>query len=183
MSIGQSIARITGQVKAVGTELSPDELVHRYGDDVWRFVSSRLSNREDAEDVVMEVFGIAFRNIQRLQKADSPRWWLLTIAKRKTADCLRRRYRRSEVSLEIASEHVSEPEQLGLHIKELVDRLPEAYREALVLKYVNGLETAEVAIIMKKTEMATNSLLQRARQALRELGLAELPVVVGRVRS
>src|SRR5690348_4478527 len=104
MSIGQSIARIAGSVRAVGTELTPDELVQKYGDDVWRFVSSRLNHREDAEDVVMEVFGVAFRNMPRLQKAESPRWWLLTIAKRKATDSLRRRYRRSEKSLDSASE-------------------------------------------------------------------------------
>ncbi|MCC7229505.1 MAG: sigma-70 family RNA polymerase sigma factor [Fimbriimonadaceae bacterium] len=182
MSIGQTIARIGSKPSAMEQELTPDELVRRYGDDVWRFVASKLNRREDAEDVTMEVFGIAFQSMQSLRKAESARLWLLVVARRKVMDNLRRNYRRSELPLESAHEQAAPTEtSLRWEIKNLVDRLPEAHRDALILKYVNGLETIEVAKIMKKTEKATNSLLQRARQSLRELGLSELPELQGRV--
>lgn len=161
--------------------LTPEGLVRIYGDDVWRFVSSKLRRREDIEDVVMEVFGIAFRNMHSLQKADSPKLWLLVVARRKAMDCLRKSYRRSEISLDAAAA-LTQPteENIGEHVRYLVGKLPDVYRDVLILKYVNGLETVEVARIVKKSAKATNSLLQRARQSLREMGIAELPGLQGR---
>ena len=46
--------------------------------------------------------------------------------------------------------------------------LTEVHREVLVLKYVNGLSIEEIAKVIGKSAAATNSLLQRARQSLRE---------------
>jgi|GEM_PF-2926619 len=187
MSIGKTINRWapraeepkvpnTVALKEIDVELTPEGLVRTYSDDVWRFVASKLRRREDIEDVVMEVFGIAFRNIESLRKADSPKLWLLVVARRKAMDCLRRSYRRSELPLDAALQ-IAGPsyENMSHQVRSLVDRLPDTHRDVLILKYVNGLETIEVAKIVKKSPKATNSLLQRARQALRELGIAELP--------
>lgn len=187
MNIGKTISRWTPRIseqdvpkslapEAIDVELTPESLVQMYSDDIWRFVASKLRRREDVEDVVMEVFGIAFRNLQSLQKADSPKLWLLVVARRKAMDCLRRSYRRSELPLDAALQLAGpSSEQMSHQVRSLVDRLPDAHRDVLILKYVNGLETVEVAKIVKKSPKATNSLLQRARQALRELGIAELP--------
>lgn len=158
------------------SKLTPDEVVRRYGDDVWRFVSSKLKRREDIEDVVMEVFGIACRHIRDLEKADSPKIWLLVVARRKALDAHRRLYRRAEYPLSTAENEAAGLEPpMREEIRMLINRLPDPYRDVLILKYVNGLETNEVAKIMKKSSTATNSLLQRARESLRNLGLAELP--------
>ena len=40
-------------------------------------------------------------------------------------------------------------------------------REALILKYVNGLSTEEVGLVIRRSLAATNSLLQRGRESLR----------------
>lgn len=157
-------------------KLTPEEAVRVYGDDVWRFVSSKLKRREDVEDVVMEVFGIACRKIRSLEKAESPKVWLLVVARRKAMDVHRRSYRRAEYPLATAENEAAGLEMpLREEIRTLINRLPDPYRDVLILKYVNGLETNEVAKIMRKSSQATNSLLQRARQAFKELGLAELP--------
>jgi RNA polymerase sigma-70 factor (ECF subfamily) len=171
-----SIVKTFARAALIDVKLTPDEVIRTYGDDVWRFVSSKLSRREDVEDVVMEVFGIAFRNIHSLQKAESPKLWLLVVARRKAMDCLRRSYRRPELPLDAASDLPSpSSETMREQVRSMVERLPEMHRDVLILKYVNGFETAEVAKIVKKSEKATNSMLQRARQSLRELGIAELP--------
>ncbi|OJU63304.1 MAG: hypothetical protein BGO01_03955 [Armatimonadetes bacterium 55-13] len=194
MSIGSTLSRMT-TISSEATEsrstlrsderrgekidvrLSPEDVVRKFSDDVWRFVSSKLRRREDVEDVVMEVFAIAFQNIQSLQKADSPKLWLLVVARRKAMDCLRRSYRRSELPLDLAAHATTKPEnhEVKEQVRLLMERLPDLYRDVLILKYVNGLDTNEVAKIVKKSPNATNSLLQRARQSLREMGIAELP--------
>ena len=171
MNIAKPIANPAVRTMQHTTHLTPDEMVRVYGDDVWRYVSSKLPRSEDAEDVAMEVFGIACRKIHVLQKVESPKLWLLAVARKRVMDCLRRRYRRSEYPLNDAIEHAA-PEDASSReqIQALVANLPPVQRDALILKYVNGLETVEVARIIRKSPDATNSLLQRARETMRQLG-------------
>ena len=150
-------------------ELTPQRLVELYADDVWRFASSKLRRREDAEDAAMETFTAAIRDFPRLQKADSPRLWLLGIARNKVHDAIRKSYRRSEDPLceqMKAPEAEANPKRESL--QEAMAEMPELHREILVLKYVNGLSTEEVARVIRKSAAATNSLLQRARNTLRD---------------
>src|SRR5262245_38215121 len=51
---------------------------------------------------------------------------------------------------------------------QLLDALPRAYREAIVLRHVDGLSYAEIAEVMKTTTGQVGSLLHRARQLLLE---------------
>lgn len=153
-----------------GLILSPTELQRLYLNDVWRYVSSRLDLTEDAEDVTMDVMSAAFKRMQSGLEVEDYRIWLLTIAKNKVSDCLRRRYLRKESPLSLV-EDTSEP--VGLErfaVNAILDKMSDEHSQALILKYVNGLSTEEVAQVLKKSPDATNSLLQRARQNFRELG-------------
>jgi RNA polymerase sigma-70 factor, ECF subfamily len=175
MNISKLIANPALRAMNRVTPLTPDEVVREYGDDVWRYVSSKLQRSEDAEDVVMEVFGIACRKIHVLQKTDSPKLWLLAVARKRVMDSLRRKYRRSELPLQSALEHAApEPSQDRERVQALVNQLPELQQEALILKYVSGLDTVEVARIIRKSPEATNSLLQRAREAIRQKGTEDI---------
>jgi RNA polymerase sigma-70 factor, ECF subfamily len=147
----------------------PEQLVELFADDVWRFVSSQVSRREDAEDIVMEVFEIAIAKFQKLQAVDSQRHWLLSVARKKSIDCLRKQYRRAEQPISAAEMAAEAPAQEGRQeaTREALKALPSHQSQALLLKYVNGLSTEEVSKVIGKSMEATNSLLQRARTALR----------------
>jgi RNA polymerase sigma-70 factor (ECF subfamily) len=160
----------------------PEELVEIFSDDVWRFVSSQVSRREDAEDIMMEVFSIAIDKFHKLLAVDNQRQWLLTVAKNKAIDCLRKRYRHAEQPLEtceiaVEDKHASEHQEAT---RKALKTLPYAESQALVLKYVNGLTTEEVAKVIRKSVPATNSLLQRARVALRTALSPVFPTEVNR---
>jgi RNA polymerase sigma-70 factor, ECF subfamily len=144
----------------------PEQLVELFSDDIWRFASSQLNRREDAEDVVMEVFGVALRDFHKVSRASDQRLWLLAIARRKVVNVLRLKYRRPEASFDEARTVEQSPMEGG-DVKSAVHELSPDHAEALVLKYVNGLSTEEVSKVMRKSLPATNSLLQRARNALR----------------
>jgi RNA polymerase sigma-70 factor (ECF subfamily) len=148
---------------------NPEELVELFSDDIWRYVSSQVPRREDAEDIVMEVFSVAIDKFHKVKCVDNQRHWLLAVARNKTIDCMRRHYRRLERSLEACdavtvSEGISERQEAT---RIALRALPFEQGQAMVLKYVNGLSTEEVARVIKKSASATNSLLQRARVALR----------------
>jgi len=154
--------------------LTTVDLQARYLDEVLRYVSSFVRPAADAEDVVMEVFQAAFLNLHKLKRRDDPRVWLLGIAKRKVATALRVRYRRSELPLTFADEASTDERQameLSALVREVLAQLPQDQQEALVLKYANGMSTREVAAVMKRSEVAANSLLQRAREAFFSKGL------------
>lgn len=147
---------------------TPRQLVDFYSDDVWRFVSSQIPRREDAEDIVMDVFAAAFASFPKLVRADDQRLWLLGIARNKVAKSLKLRYRRAEQPLN--DEHVAieaERSELQEAVWSALGGVPSPQAEALVLKYVNGISTEEVASVLRKSLPATNSLLQRARETLR----------------
>ena len=150
----------------------PTELQRLYLDDVWRYVSSRLDRREDAEDVTMDVMLSAFHRLQGGAAIAEPKVWLLTIAKNKVADFLRRKYRRPEAPLIEADTADAKDHLRRLAVQAVLGQMSEEHGQALVLKYVNGLSTDEVAAVMKRSPEAANSLLQRARQSFRELAAA-----------
>jgi len=154
--------------------LTAHDLQARYLDEVLRYVSSFIRPVADAEDVVMEVFQAAFLSLHRLKRKDDPRLWLLGVARRKVASALRIRYRRAEIPLTFADESTTEDqdrmEQSAL-VGSLLAQLPHDQREALVLKYSNGLSTREVAEVLGRSEAAANSLLQRARESFYAKGL------------
>lgn len=155
---------------------TPDELVTLFSGEVWRFVSAQIRRREDAEDAVMETFGAAFRDFGALTRAEDQRRWLLGVARKKTADILRRRYRRAERPLmesDVAADGM--PTASELAARGAISALPDGQREVITLKYVNGLSIEEIGRVIRRSPAATNGLLQRGRESLREsLGLDPL---------
>jgi RNA polymerase sigma-70 factor (ECF subfamily) len=172
-SAAEAVAAKIGVMTGLRRAHNPEELVDLFSDDIWRFASSQVNRREDAEDVVMEVFAAAFGSFHKLSRIGDQRLWLLSVARRKVIDTVRQRYRRAEGPLEDThtAPSIEEPTELEEAARNAVTRLKPPQGEALVLKYVNGLSTEEVAQVIGKSLPATNSILQRAREALRdELG-------------
>lgn len=118
----------------------------------------------------MEVFAAAFADFAKIQRAEDQKVWLLAIARRKVADHLRRKYRRAEQPLASAETNAGMPmfSEIQIATRGALEQLPENQREALVLKYINGLSTEEVGHVIRRSMAATNSLLQRARESLRD---------------
>jgi RNA polymerase sigma-70 factor (ECF subfamily) len=166
--------------------LTAQSLYEEYLRPVFRHVSRSIENRADAEDVTLEVFTAAFQQLHRFRGECDPYLWLLGIARRKMADHWRRSGRRRERPMAELPEDCSlatapSTGQDGpsdrdaadaAAIRLLVGRLKEDQRVALLLKYVEGLSTAEVAVVMRKSPTAVNSLLQRARARLLREGLS-----------
>jgi RNA polymerase sigma-70 factor (ECF subfamily) len=168
-----AVAKPIEQVPRLLEDITPEWLHREFANDVWRFVSSKLDHREEAEDVTMEVFLAAFSRLRDLRNIDSPKIWLLGIARHKIASRRRWWSRRRESPLTddlIGTDPIASAERQA--IRELLSQLSDDQQEALILKYVNGLSTEEVAKVIRRSPPATNSLLQRARETLRDKGSA-----------
>ena len=124
-----------------------------------------------AEELTQTTFEIAVRSfgeghVQALDPA-----WLQTVARSRLIDHYRRA-RRERVKLKLLAgrrEHDGDvPDELGsARAHAALEALTAPYRLALMLRYVDGLSVAEVAQLLGKSVRATESLLVRARGALR----------------
>jgi RNA polymerase sigma-70 factor, ECF subfamily len=135
-------------------------------------------NDHDAQDVVQEAYLRGFRSFDGFHGTDG-RGWLLTIV-RNTCYTWLRRNRAEQHSTpfdeEIHSEEVASPnpEELLLknaarqHLKDALEQLPVEFREALVLREIEGLSYKEIADVSGVPVGTVMSRLARARDRLKD---------------
>jgi uncharacterized protein len=137
-----------------------------------RLLAGRMLRPEDAEDVVQEALLQAFLGLERLRDPERFGSWLYGI----TLNLARMRLRRRDpLPVDVdALERPAVDGDPGLEaVREALDVLPPREREAVVLHYVEGLNTREVASLLGARPGTVRVRLHRARRRLRE-DLAEL---------
>ena len=144
------------------------------------YLTHHLRSDVDAEDMLYDVFVIAFEHEQELllMPESEQRAWLWTVARNKMVDYHRRRQRRPVVALDHLAEmegHDGEPEQTILQREEqaslqvYMQSLTALQQEVLQLRFSGGLRCAEIAVVLNKQEGAIRTLLSRAVDALRKI--------------
>jgi RNA polymerase sigma-70 factor, ECF subfamily len=124
--------------------------------------------REDASDLVQEVFLLALRSIGRLEDPASFGPWLLAIARNRARDAHKSRRVSVELPDELESVVEESPDDEADHALETVRGLPEAYRETLILRLVEGLSGPEIAERTGLTHGSVRVNLCRGMKLLRE---------------
>ena len=154
-------------------------LYDRFAPMVHGIVLSRIS-RADADDLVHDVFLAALCQLRSLRNASAFGGWLAQIARNRARDYYRRGPQKDEVelpdSLPGASASAASGEAEAHAALRIIRELPEAYRETLLLRLVEGMTGPEIAA---RTGLAPGSVrvnLHRGMKLLREkLGQKELP--------
>lgn len=155
-----------------------EALVGAHARFVFKIAFAILRNAEDAEDVVQETFFRAYRSGQAAG-VTRMRAWLARIAWRLAVDRVRHRSRKQRRN---ESEHLLQnlpaagpgAEESLLHGERLVllghllDGLPRALRESLLLSTVEGMSSAEVAEVLDIPESSVRNRVSRARKHLKE---------------
>lgn len=130
-----------------------------------------------AEEITQQTFIQAIERRSTYEGRSSPITWLCTIARNKLADHYRavdrqeRRHLRLIVR-EIPMTEVRGPSSIIEDREEVIaalGALPALQRAAVILCYVDGLSVREAAAVLKRSESATESLLSRARERLRQV--------------
>lgn len=158
-------------VHDAGSKAALTALIERHGPMVLRVCRRVLGNSQDADDAFQATFLVFARKAHSIRNADSVASWLhgvaLRIAKRSKADALRRKSRESRVALTNVEIERTEAESWP-ELHEEIGRLPERYREAVVLCHLEGLSTEAAAIRIGCPRGTVLSRLSRARERLRE---------------
>jgi len=154
-------------------------LYERYVGKIYNYVYFRVGNANDAEDLTAKVFFKALKNIGTYRHLGLPfSAWLYRIAHNLVANHFRDRAKVTEVSIENLvipdTSRSSSPEvylskkQDNTYLLRLINDLTPQKRELIILKFVQKLSNAEIAVVFGKTEGAIKSLYHRTLTELKD---------------
>ena len=158
-----------------------EALVQRYQPRLLAFCRHMLGSREDAEDVLQEVFAAAFNAICADERPINARPWLYRIARNRCLNHLRRPQHAGQDSMDVFERDGGATTADTVHSREEfrqivadVQELPETQRTALLLREIDALTYDQIAEAMDTTVPSVKSLLVRARVSLAEAAEARL---------
>ncbi len=177
-----------------GQSAAFETLCSRYQSRLLSFCRHMLGSREDAEDVLQEVFAAAFNAVLADEREINVRPWLYRIARNRSLNHLRRASAIGVDSMDVHyAEHGLSTGDRAIRresFRELladVQQLPETQRTALLLREIDALSYDQIADAMETTVPSVKSLLVRARISLaeaaeaRKLSCAEVRLELGEV--
>jgi RNA polymerase sigma-70 factor (ECF subfamily) len=148
-----------------------------YFERIYRYVYFRVAEAQTAEDLASQVFLKAWENLGRYKPSGAPFLaWLYTIARNAVIDHYRTR--KETVALEdalgLSSDGLAPDEQAELHfeteaIRKAMQTLTQDQQQVLVLKFISGMSTDEIAHQLGKRSGAVRALQMRALQALSKI--------------
>ncbi len=123
----------------------------------------------DVEDLVQDVFLQAMQRLRALRDAAAFGGWIAAIARNRAADHIRRTPRLTELSDDVATSDQDQQDRTeALAVLAVIQMLPEAYRETLVLRLVEGMTGPEIAARTGLTPASVRVNLHRGMKQLRE---------------
>jgi|ERR1035437_1238512 RNA polymerase sigma-70 factor (ECF subfamily) len=160
------------------------ELMSRYRDMVYFMMLKMVNNRDDAEDLTLEAFGKAFRNLEKYSPDFAFSTWLFKIASNNCIDFIRRRKATTfsldkgfddgdggEYTMDVKAE-VLDPEenlirkQKGILLREIVDKMQPRYKLLVEMRYFKEMSYEEISVEINSPVGTVKAQLFRAREIL-----------------
>ena len=167
LTIPARSAALAETIRAVAAG-DEDAFARLYGD-YSRMVHAILLGRvprRDVDDLVQDVFVSAYTRIRELREPAAFGGWLATIARNRATDYLRRSREQVELPDELPGGDPIEAETFA--VLEIVRHLPDAYRETLLMRLVEGMSGNEIAERSGLTPASVRVNLHRGMKLLRE---------------
>ncbi len=157
------------------------ELYEAYFDKIYRYVTIKIGDRTEAEDMTQQVFLKALESISSFKWKGVPfSAWLYRIAHNQVVDYYRRQKKRPDTlkddAVVISDSNPQQIAERNLDMEQVMSatqKLTDSQREVISLRFSGGLSTGEVANIMGKSQGAIKALQHSAIVALRKTLLVE----------
>jgi len=164
-----------------GEDLCFDDLFARYRDKLFFYLRHLVGNKEEAEDLLQNVFVKAYEKFSTFDARRAFSSWIYRIAHNEAVNHLKRKNRKTFLSwedivsskdqLESSSKERSPHDEwirkeVRREVKVAMERLPEKYREVLVLRFYLDHSYDEIAAIIEKPMNTVGTLLSRAKSRL-----------------
>lgn len=161
-----------------------DQLVVKYSPRLYGMIYHMTSNKEDANDLMQDVFAKAYRSLSRFRGKSSFYTWIYAIGTNMTLNFLKKRKRRAAWSLDdldsgiqnddamvdIAHSanprHQSDVNELQKKLNEAMQSLSDDHRAVVTMFDIQGIPHAEISKILKVSEGTVRSRLFYAHQQL-----------------
>ena len=153
------------------------QLYEEYFDRIYRYITFKIGNRTEAEDMTQQVFLNAIKSISSFKWKSIPfSAWLFRIAHNQMVDYFRKKAKHATISLdEVLVSNGNNPQlvaEQNLDIERLLlatEQLTQAQREVISLRFASELSIAQVAEVMGKSQGAVKALQHSAIVALRKI--------------
>ena len=170
-----------------GDQKAYAELMSRYKDSIYYMLLKMVNNRDDAEDLTIEAFGKAFKNIKQYTPDYAFSTWLFKIATNNCIDFIRKKRKMlmaidrgienedgQEITLEVRSDGPGPDDflmkkQRKETMKDVVDKLKPRYRKLVELRYYQELSYEEIAVELNLPLGTVKAQLFRAREFLYQI--------------
>ena len=144
-------------------------------DTIYRYVYYKVGNGQLAEDLTQHIFMKAWEAINRYQWRELPfQHWLLRLARNTVIDHYRSTKPANASLLDPIGDGIDPEEELAQSemiqtLQEAVRQLPDEQREVIVLRFIEQMPHADVALHLGKSAATVRVIQHRALQALRRL--------------
>jgi RNA polymerase sigma-70 factor (ECF subfamily) len=155
-------------------EVEAFEVLYRqHSRSLYNLAYRMAGNPSDAEDLLQEIFLLAFSKLSGFRGESSLRTWLYRLAVNRCLDHIRSRSaRQREQSVPLDEGHAAASDagaiRVRLDLERAIGALPESYRAAFLLYDVEGFEHREVGQILGVAEGTSKSLVHKARHQIRQ---------------
>ncbi|WP_318508535.1 RNA polymerase sigma factor SigX [Bacillus sp. T3] len=171
------------------------DLYTKYHHDVFQFLFYMVRSREQAEDLVQEVYIRVYKSYHRFEGKSSEKTWLFSIARNVAIDHFRKQKGWKQriietfegTTFQLKDEHPI-PEEIALQKEELqlmyrcLDLCTIDQRMVLVMRYIHDLSIAETAKVLNWSEGKVKTTQHRALKALKKY-MVDVEVKEGFVRE
>lgn len=170
-----------------GNQKAYAELMARYKDSIYFMLLKMVNNRDDADDLTIEAFGKAFKNIHQYTPDYAFSTWLFKIATNNCIDYIRKKRKNTlsidkgfenengeDIALEVKSDGIDPEERMMKKqkmetMREVVDKLKPRYKTLVELRYFRELSYEEIAEEMSLPLGTVKAQLFRAREFLYQI--------------
>ena len=149
-------------------------LADKYKERIFALVYAKIGQFQDAEDLTQDVFLEAYKNLSTLRRWDNFYPWLYSIASNQCKN-FHRAQKRQVVTAHLAEQDENYRMDMDAHSEKLKNErvhdalasLPEMHRQVLVLRYMTGMKSKEIAQTLRGSPNTINQRLMRARAKLK----------------
>ena len=139
----------------------------QYADMLYRLSFSYLKSKEDAEDVVQEVFTKYFCGFHVPMNSEQEKAWFIRVTMNQCHDAIRKKGYRKYSTLEEVTQLPEDVKPDTTPLYEALDKLPEKNKGVIILHYLEGYSVDEVARILQLSASAVKMRLKRGREFLK----------------
>jgi len=155
-----------------GNERAIEQWYKEYAPKLKRYLSQRVSNQKDAEELNQDVFVSCLESLPLFQQQSSLWTWMCSIARHEVADYFRKKYAKRVIQampfLEaLIPAQISNMHGVSEQVNAVLNSLSHKDRELLLLKYVDRISVEHIARRFGVSAKSAESSLFRARNAFR----------------